>query len=166
MFHISNGWSLLDVSSFTYAWWNIVIGLRVLLIMYYLIKILVEAVLDVYVRDVQLKVFHSRYCYDASSAKTLLEKYVCWFAHGEPYVPDETMVEKMVTSTSSSSNMHEVINDNNNCYRSMIMDAMRINYSYASECSIVNEEPNAYITSFFFLTFERFWWTIIGWVWK
>jgi len=118
--------------------------------MYYLIKILVEAVLDVYVRDVQLKVFHSRYCYDASSAKTLLEKYVCWFAHGEPYVPDETMVEKMVTSTSSSSNIHEVIDDNNNCYRSMIMDAMRINYSYASECSIVNEEPNAYITSFFF----------------
>jgi hypothetical protein len=117
--------------------------------MYYLIKILVETVLDVYVRGVKLKVFQSRCCYDASSIKTLLKKYICWYAHGEPYVPDETRVEKMVGSTSSFSNMHEGIDDNNNCYRSMIMDVIRINYSYASECSIVNEEPNAYITSFF-----------------
>ena len=79
-----------------------------------------------------------------------MEKYVCWFAHGEPYVPDETMVEKMVTSTSSSSNMHEVIDDNNNCYRSMIMDAMRINQDYSGEGSWVDEEPNIDIARFFF----------------
>ena len=52
---------------------------------------------------------------------------MCWFAHGELHVPHETMVKKMVRSTSSSSNMHGVVNDNSNPYRNMIMDAMRMN---------------------------------------
>jgi hypothetical protein len=30
----------------------------------------------------------------------------CWFTHKKPYVPYETMIEMMVESTSSSSNMH------------------------------------------------------------
>ena len=41
------------------------------------------------------------------------------------------MVEMMVGSTSSSSNMHEVVDDNINPYRNMVMDAMRINQGYA-----------------------------------
>ena len=37
-----------------------------------------------------------------------MEKYLCWYAHKEPYVPHNTMIEKMLGSTFSSSNMHGV----------------------------------------------------------
>jgi hypothetical protein len=47
------------------------------------------------------------------------------------------MVERMVNSTFSSSNMHEVIDDNSNHYRSKAMDAKRMNQDYAGECSSV-----------------------------
>jgi len=36
------------------------------------------------------------------------------------------MVEKMVGSTSSASNVHEVVDDNSTFYRNMIMDSMRM----------------------------------------
>jgi len=49
--------------------------------------------------------------------KGFIERYMCWFAHGEPYVPHETMVEMMIRSTSSFSNAHGVVDDNNNSYR-------------------------------------------------
>ena len=58
--------------------------------------------------------------------KEFIEKYLCWFAHGEPCVPYETMVERTVWSTCSSSNVQGVVNDNSNRYRSMVVDAMRI----------------------------------------
>jgi len=61
------------------------------------------------------------------------------------------MVKKMVRSTSSSSNMHEVVDDNSNPYRNMIMDAMRMNQGYTSQCSIVDEEPNADAIRFFYI---------------
>jgi len=72
-----------------------------------------------------------------------------WFAHREPYVPYETMVKKMVGSTSSSSNMHGVVDDNSNSYRNMVIDVMRMNQGYTSECSIIDEEPNGDITRCF-----------------
>ena len=79
-----------------------------------------------------------------------MEKYLCWFAQEKPYVPYKTMIERMVELTSSSSNVYEVVNDNSNYYRSMIMDAMRMNYhGDASECSIINEETNADASRFF-----------------
>jgi lysine/ornithine N-monooxygenase len=56
-----------------------------------------------------------------------MKKYLCWFAHREPYVPYKTMVKRMVRSTSSSSNVHEVIDENNNSYRNMVMNVMRMN---------------------------------------
>jgi len=56
-----------------------------------------------------------------------MEKHLCLFAHKLPYVPYETNVERMVGSISSSSNVHEVVDDNSNCYRSIVMDAMRKN---------------------------------------
>ena len=40
----------------------------------------------------------------------------------------------------------------------MVMDAMRMNQDYASECSIIDEEPNADTISFFK--------TIMEWVHK
>ena len=46
--------------------------------------------------------------------KGLMEEYLCWYAHEEPFVPHETMVHRMVESTSSASNVHGVLNDNNN----------------------------------------------------
>jgi hypothetical protein len=39
--------------------------------------------------------------------------------------------------------MHGVIDDNSNRYRSMIMDAMRINQSDVGEWSIIDEKQNA-----------------------
>ena len=66
----------------------------------------------------------------------------------EPYVPYDTMVERMVESTSSASNMHGVVDDNNNPYRNMIMNVMRMNQG-VDQCSIIDEEPNADTTSFF-----------------
>ena len=83
------------------------------------------------------------------STKEFMKKYLCWFAHREPYVLYEIIVERMVGSTSSCSNMHEVVYDNSNPYRSMIIDAMRMNQSYASESSIDDEESNVDVVSFF-----------------
>jgi len=81
--------------------------------------------------------------------KGLMEDYLCWYAHGELFVPNESMVERVVGSTSSSSNVHEVVNDNSNPYRNMVMDAMRMNEGNVGKCPIVEEEPNADATRFF-----------------
>ena len=59
------------------------------------------------------------------------------------------MEERVVGPTSSTNNVHGVANDNNNPYRNMIMDAMRMNQGNASQCLIVEEEPNADTTRFF-----------------
>jgi hypothetical protein len=59
------------------------------------------------------------------------------------------MVERVVESTSSASNVHEVVNENSNPYRNMVMDAMRMNEGNVSQCPIVEEEPNADATRFF-----------------
>ena len=40
--------------------------------------------------------------------KGFMEEYLYWYAHGKPFVPYETTVERMVWSTSSASNVHEV----------------------------------------------------------
>jgi len=53
-----------------------------------------------------------------------------WYAHGEPYVPHKTIVEKMIGSTSSTSNVHGVVDENSNPYRTMVMDAMRMNQGH------------------------------------
>jgi len=60
----------------------------------------------------------------------------------------------MVGSTSSSSNVHEFVDDNNNPYRNMIMDAMRMNQDYDDQCPIIDEESNADATRFFELLKE------------
>ena len=80
--------------------------------------------------------------------KKLWGKYLGWFAHGEPYIPYDTMIEKLIGSTFSYNNVHEVLDNNNNPYRRMVMDIIRMNQGYASECSIV-DEPNINTTRFF-----------------
>ena len=81
--------------------------------------------------------------------KRFMEDYLCWYAHRELFVPNESMVERVVGSTSSASNVHEVVNDNSNSYRNMVMNAMRMNEGNVSQCPIVEEEPNADATRFF-----------------
>jgi hypothetical protein len=74
--------------------------------------------------------------------KEFVKEYLCWHVHEEPFVPHETMVERMVGSTSNASNVHIVVNDNNNPYRTMVMDAMRMNQGHVSQCPIIDEESN------------------------
>jgi len=81
--------------------------------------------------------------------KGFMEDYLCWYAHRELFVPNESMLERVVGSTSSASNVHEVVNDNSNPYRNMVMDAMRMNQDNVSQCPIVEEKPNAYAARFF-----------------
>jgi len=78
-----------------------------------------------------------------------IEDYLCWYVYGELFVPNESIVERVVGSTSSTSNVHEVVNDNSNPYRNMVMDAMRMNEGNVSECPIIEEEPNTDAVRFF-----------------
>jgi hypothetical protein len=78
-----------------------------------------------------------------------MEDYLCWYAHGELFVPDESMKEQVVGSTFSASNIHKVGNENSNPYRNMVMDAMRMSEGNVRECPTVEEEPNANATRFF-----------------
>jgi hypothetical protein len=62
------------------------------------------------------------------------------------------MFERMVDLTSSSSNIHEFAYDNSNPYRSLVMDAMRMNQNYSCEGSRnipLYEELNVDTTMFF-----------------
>jgi hypothetical protein len=61
------------------------------------------------------------------------------------------MVEMMVESTSSSSNVHGVVDDNINPYKNMFMDAMRMNQDRVGQRTFVDEEPHADTTMFFYL---------------
>jgi len=81
--------------------------------------------------------------------KGFIENYLCWYAHGELFVRNKSIGERVVGSTSSASNVHGVANDNSNPYRNMVIDAMRMNQSNVSQCSIVEEEPNVDVAKFF-----------------
>lgn len=60
----------------------------------------------------------------------------------------ETMVERMVGLTFSSSNIHEVVNDSNNM--NMVIYAMMMNQSYVSQyLLIVDKQLNANPIMFF-----------------
>jgi hypothetical protein len=49
--------------------------------------------------------------------KRFIKRYMYWYAHREPYIPHETMVERIVGLTSSFSNAHGVVDDNSNPYK-------------------------------------------------
>jgi len=61
------------------------------------------------------------------------------------------MIERMVGSTFSSSNVHGVVDNNSDSYRNMVMHVMRINHGYVSQCPIVDEESNTDISRFFLI---------------
>jgi len=133
--------------------WIIVTGFRVLLISQHLFReILLMAVLGVHAGSVKIKKFlHQDVVTMHHLTKGFMEDYLCWYAHRELFVPNKSMVERVVGSTSSASNMHEVGNDNSNLYRNIVMDAMRMSEGNVSECPIVEEEPNADAAMFFYL---------------
>jgi hypothetical protein len=81
--------------------------------------------------------------------KGFIEDYLCWYAHGELFVPDESMEEQVVRSTSSASNMQVVGNENSSPYRNMVMDAMRMSEGNVIECPIIEEESNTDAARFF-----------------
>ena len=81
--------------------------------------------------------------------KGFIEDYLCWYAQKELFVHNESMVERMVGSTSSASNVQGIVNDNINPYRNMVMDAMRMNQGNVSQCPILEEERYADATRFF-----------------
>jgi hypothetical protein len=60
------------------------------------------------------------------------------------------MVKGMVGSISSFLNVLRVVDDNSNPYRSMMINAIRMNQGYLGECSSV-DELNENTTSFFLL---------------
>jgi hypothetical protein len=76
---------------------------------------------------------------------------MCYYAHGEPFVPHKTMLERMVGSTCCGSNVYEVVDGNSNPYRTMVMNAMRMNQDYDSQCSIVDVEPHINAARFFLI---------------
>jgi hypothetical protein len=55
----------------------------------------------------------------------------------------------IIGSISISRKIHKVVDDDNNCYRSMMMDLKRMNRGYSSKGSCVDEEPNVDATRFF-----------------
>ena len=83
------------------------------------------------------------------SHKGFMEDYMCWYAHGELFVCNRSMVKRMVGSTFNANKVHEVVNDNNNPYRNMVMDAMRMSEGNVSQCPIIEQEPNADAARFF-----------------
>jgi len=81
-------------------------------------EILVEVVLGFHVGGVKIKKFlHPNIVTMHLLHKGFIEDCLCWYAHGELFVHNESMVEKIAESTSSASNVHEVVNDNTNSYK-------------------------------------------------
>ena len=61
------------------------------------------------------------------------------------------MIENMVGSMFSSSYVHGVVDENNNSYRNMIMDAMRMNKNYSGEYLIIDEKQKCKRNLVFYL---------------
>jgi hypothetical protein len=62
------------------------------------------------------------------------------------------MLERMINSTSSFSNIYGFTDDNSNYYRSMMIDEMRMNHDYLVEGSFnisLDEETNIDAFTFF-----------------
>ena len=60
-----------------------------------------------------------------------MEEYLWCYAHGEPFVLHKTIVERVVELNSSASNVHGVVNNNINPYRTMVINVMRMNQGHA-----------------------------------
>jgi hypothetical protein len=61
--------------------------------------------------------------------KGFMENYLCWYAHEKLFVRNKSMGERVVESTSSVSNVHGDVNDNNNSYRNMVNHCQKHEWS-------------------------------------
>jgi hypothetical protein len=78
----------------------------------------------VYIKTIYLKISNvSRKRMWEIGVVTFMKDYLYWYTHEDLFVHNE----RMVGSTSSASNVHKVVNDNNNPYMNMVMDAMKMN---------------------------------------
>ena len=80
-----------------------------------------------------------------------MKKYMFWYAHRELYAFHDIMVERMVGSTFSYSNVYRIVDDTSNPYRNMVMNAIKMNQIHVGQCPIVYEKSNTGATRFFFL---------------
>lgn len=69
------------------------------------------------------------------------------------YVSYKTILEKMGSSTSTSRNIIEIVDNNGNPYRSIVIDLLKMNGDYLDEglhnIIILDEEPNIDVIRFF-----------------
>jgi hypothetical protein len=94
--------------------------------------LLMEAVLDVHARGVRIKKFIDQDVVMMHLLqKGFMEKYMCWYANKEPYVPHDAMIKRMIESTSNANKVHGVVDDNSNSYRNIIMNAMNLNLLFS-----------------------------------
>jgi hypothetical protein len=68
--------------------------------------------------------------------KGFMKDYLYWYTHGELFLRNESMIEKMIRSISSASNVYEVVNDNNNPYRNIVTNAMILMNHYGMTVQI------------------------------
>ena len=69
------------------------------------------------------------------------------------YVSYKTILEKIGSSTSTSRNIIEIVDNNGNPYRSIVIDLLKMNGDYLDEglhnIIILDEEPNIDVIRFF-----------------
>ena len=125
-------------------------GFGVLLISQHLfLEILVEVVLGVHAGSVKIKKYmHSDVVIMHLLHKEFIKDCLCWYAYRELFVHNESMVERVVGSTSSANNVYGVANDSSNPYRHMVIDATRMNQGNVSQCPIIEEELNIDVARF------------------
>jgi len=73
-------------------------------------------------------------------------------SHERLYIIYETMLEKIISSISSSIDLYEILDNNSNHYMSMVINEIWINHVYSGEDSHsipLDEEPNEDATRFF-----------------
>ena len=59
------------------------------------------------------------------------------------------MIVRIVGLTSSSINVHDVVDNNLNPYRNMVIHVMGVNQGYIGQFPTIHEEPNADMARFF-----------------
>lgn len=77
--------------------------------------------------------------------KKFVKKSLHQFAIEKPYFPYKTILERMVSLTSSLNNIHELANNNSNPYKTMAMVEMKMNKNYLDKGScnfFLDEESN------------------------
>ena len=82
--------------------------------------------------------------------KWFLKKYLCWYTYGETHVPYKTLLEKMIDSTSSYSNIYWFTDNNSNPYTCIVMDKIRMNHGYSGKGLrniILKEKPSIDVIS-------------------